>query len=302
LTALAESPRKPGLLYAGSDDGRVHVSRDGGASWNDVSSKVPGPPERTISRVECSHFAENTAYLAVDRHRNDDRGTYLFRTTDAGASWESMVNNLPAESPVYVVREDLRNPGLLFVGTETGLFISLDAGKSWQRLRNGFPTAAVYDLVIHPRDRELVIATHGRGLYVLDIAPLQELTSTVLAEDVHLFDISPAVRYHTREPHGWSGARAFRAANPPMGATIWYHVRTNLQWPVQVTIADVSGAVVAALPETREAGLHRMSWDLHIAPRTESDEPRPAPAGDYVARIKIGNQVLLKKFRVEVEE
>jgi photosystem II stability/assembly factor-like uncharacterized protein len=302
LTALAESPRKPGLLYAGSDDGRVHVSRDGGASWSDVGSKLPGPSERTISRIEASRFAENTAYLAIDRHRNDDRAPYLFRTTDAGVTWESIAGDLPLESPVHVVREDLRNPSLLFAGTATGLFISLDTGKHWQRLRQGLPTAAVHDLAIHPREHELVIATHGRGLYVVDIAPLQELATSVLAEDVHLFDVGAALRFHDRESHAYSGARIFRAANPPAGATIWYYIRNDLQWPVRVTITDVRGEVVASLPETRAAGLHRVTWDLHLPPHSDSDDVRPAPAGDYVARIKIGNQVLMKKFRVEAEE
>jgi hypothetical protein len=303
LTTLAESPRKPGLLYAGSDDGRVHVSRDGGVSWNDISARLPGvPPGRCISRIECSHFAENTAYLALDRHRHDDRAPYLFRTIDGGVSWESLARDLPPAGPVLVVREDLRNPNLLFAGTEFGLFISLDAGRHWQPLRGGFPTVSVHDLVIHPREHELVIATHGRGLYMLDIAPLQELTPAVLAEDIHLFDVKPAVRYHPRESRGWSGAKAFHASNPPGGATIWYSVQRNFPSPVQVTITDAQGEVVATLAETRAAGLQRVLWDLQLPAEMEGDDGAPAPAGDYVARIKVGSRVLMKKFRVEVAE
>lgn len=303
LTALAESPRKPGLLYAGSDDGRVHVSRDGGASWTDVSSKIPGPPgDRTISRIEASRFSENLAYLAVDRHRSDDRAPYLFRTADAGATWESITGDLPHDASVYVVREDLRNPELLFAGTETGLFISLDAGRHWQRVRGGFPTVAVHDLVIHPRERELVIATHGRGMWVVDIAPLQELTAAVLAANVHLFEVKSASRFHARETNGWAGARAYRAPNPQTGAAIWFYVKRELPFPVRVTVTDAQGAEVAVLPEVREAGLHRVHWDLRLPPESSSEDGDPAPAGDYVARIKVGNQVLMKKFHVEVEE
>src|SRR5262249_39129090 len=149
-------------------------------------------PDRWVTRLECSHFAEGTAYLALDRHRNDDRAPYLFRTTDYGTTWKPLANNLPPGGPVLVVREDPRNRNLLFAGTEFGLFASFNGGTSWYPLRAGLPTVAVHDLLVHPRDRDLVIATHGRGLYVLDVAPLEELTATVLEEDAHLFDVKPA--------------------------------------------------------------------------------------------------------------
>jgi photosystem II stability/assembly factor-like uncharacterized protein len=303
LTALAESPRKPSLLYAGSDDGRVHVSRDGGATWTDVSSKIPGvPADRCVSRIECSRYADNVAYLALDRHRSDDRAPYLFRTSDAGLTWEPIAHDLPRDAPVYVIREDLRNPELLFVGTETGLFASLNGGKNWRRVRGGFPTVAVHDVKIHPRARELVVATHGRGLWVVDISPLQDVTPAVLAAGVHLFDVKPGMRFHARETNGWAGARAYRAPNPSPGVSIWFSVKSELTFPVRVTIADAEGREIAVLPEIREAGLHRVQWDLHLPPEGGAEEGEAAPAGDYVARIKVGNQVLTKKFHVEVEE
>src|SRR5262249_34523655 len=153
-----------GVLWVGTDDGRIHVWRNGGA-WNDVSDRVPGvPPNRWITRIEASHFAEGTAYLAIDRHRNDDRRPYVFRTIDYGASWQNITKDLPADGPVLVIREDPRNKDLLFAGTEFGLFVSLDAGSSWQRFKAGLPAVAVHDLVIHPRDRDLVIGTHGRSI------------------------------------------------------------------------------------------------------------------------------------------
>src|SRR5262249_12897460 len=155
------------------------------------------PPERWISRVECPHFAEGTAYLAIDRHRQDDQAPYLFRTTDYGATWQALSAGLPAEGPVLVVREDAHNKNLLFAGTEFGLFVSLDAGRSWHRF-GGLPTVAVPDLVIHPRDRDLVIATHGRSLFVLDVAPLEEASADVLQAEAHLFDVKPAVLFQYR--------------------------------------------------------------------------------------------------------
>ena len=126
------------------------------------------------------HFAEGTAYLSIDRHRNDYRAPYVFKTTDYGETWQSLVNNLPPAGPVHVIRADARNRNLLYVGTEFGLFLSLDGGASWQRQTHGLPTVPVHDVVVHPRDRELVIGTHGRGIYIMDVAPLQELTAKVL--------------------------------------------------------------------------------------------------------------------------
>src|SRR5262249_41039757 len=153
------SPVKPGLLWAGSDDGRLHVSRNGGTTWTDLSTRIPDlPPERCIPCIECSPHAEGTAFVAIDRHRNDDRRPYLFKTTDHGETWTPLANNLPESGHVHVVRVDPRNPALLYAGTEFGLFVSPDGGKVWQRVRNGLPTVAVQDLVVHPRDRELVIA------------------------------------------------------------------------------------------------------------------------------------------------
>ncbi len=143
---------------------------NGGSQWRDLSETIPAlPQQRWISRVECSRFDERTVYLAIDRHRNDDFAPYLFRSTDAGRRWTSLAANLPPTGPVHVIREDPVNRDLLYVGTEFGLFISLDGGKHWQK-QTHLPTVPVHDLVVHPRDRELVIGTHGRGIYIMDVA------------------------------------------------------------------------------------------------------------------------------------
>src|SRR5262249_39820707 len=151
--------------------------RDRGGAWVNLTERILDmPAARHISRVECSRFAEGTAYLAIDRHRNDDRAPYVFKTTDFGETWKSIRANLPVSGSVYVIREDPRNKDLLYVGTEFGLFISIDAGASWHK-HPGLPTVPVHDLVVHPRDRELVIGTHGRGIYVMDVRPLQDLSA-----------------------------------------------------------------------------------------------------------------------------
>jgi photosystem II stability/assembly factor-like uncharacterized protein len=194
LTTIAESPVTAGVLWAGTDDGKLWVSKNGGKAWTDLSKTVPDvPQERTISRVECSHFDADTAYLAIDRHRNDDFQPYLFLTTDAGKTWKPLANGLPSGAVVYCVRESSKNRDLLFAGTELGLYCSLDRGKSWHHLdKTGMPARVrVDDLVIHPRERDLVIGTHGRSIWVMDVAPLEQLTPKVLAADAHLFDVKP---------------------------------------------------------------------------------------------------------------
>jgi photosystem II stability/assembly factor-like uncharacterized protein len=296
ITALAESSKKAGLLWAGTDDGRLHISPNGGKEWTELTDKVPDvPAARWISRVECSHHAEGTAYLAIDRHRNDDYKPYLFKTTDHGQTWQSLASNLPANAPVYVIRESSRNPDLLFVGTELGLFVSLDGGAAWHRFGRGLPAVAVHDLVIHPRDRELVIATHGRSLYVVDIAPLEELTAKVLEASAHLFDIKPAVAYPYRPSPLPNGPRVFHAPNPPYGASITFYLKTAPVQPTAVTIADSSGKTLATLQETREAGLHQVTWDLGAG----KEGGTTVPPGEYLATLKVGEQTLTKKFRVE---
>jgi photosystem II stability/assembly factor-like uncharacterized protein len=301
ITALAESPVTAGLLYAGTDDGRIHVRRGPGAAWLELSDLVPGvPPDRWITRIECSHFADLTAYLALDRHRNDDRRPYLFKTTDAGATWKPISNNLPSEGPIHVVREDPRNKNLLYVGTEFGLFVSLDAGGSWHRLRGGLPTVAVHDLVIHPRDRELVIGTHGRSVYIVNIAPLQEMTREVLAAPVHLFEVKPATRFQhlgLRWP-----SRAYSAPNPPFGAVIHYYLGERARGRVHITITDAEGTPVAELKASSAPGLHQVIWDLRqLKDPAAAGEPALVSSGSYQVRLHVGDRVFTRRLEVEGE-
>jgi photosystem II stability/assembly factor-like uncharacterized protein len=302
LTTIAESPVKAGVLWTGSDDGRVQVSRNGGRDWNDVSDEVPNVPhERHVSRVIASAFAEGTAYLALDRHRNDDRRPRLFRTTDFGANWKPIMSDLPESGPVYVVRESSRNPDLLFAGTEFGLFVSLNGGGHWEKYP-GLPTVAVHDLVIHPRDRELVIGTHGRSIYVMDVAPLEQATAKVLAAPVHLFDVKPARLYPSRGTHGLRGAKVYAAPNPPFGALVYYHLAKKSETPVRLTIRDARGGTVIELKGSQEAGLHRLVWPLRTAPAEGSEAGSLVPPGEYVTELRVDEGVLTKRFRVEADE
>jgi len=302
ISTVGESPLRPGVLYGGTDDGRVHVSRNGGADWTERSDKLADvPPERWITRIECSHFAEGTAYLALDRHRNDDRAPYLFKTTDFGATWQSIGEELPHGGPVHVIREDPRNPDLLFAGTEFGLFVSLDGGQHWRRLRHGLPTVAVHDLVIHPRDRELVVATHGRGIFVMDIVPLQELTAKVLDQDAYLCTVKPATVFEPRGFRGLSGGGFATGLNPRYGAAVWYYFKGRAPEGTSLTVTDALGKTVIDLAVERTAGLHRVEWSLRSGNRRDGPAPPTAP-GEYIVRLKIGDKELTRRVKVESAE
>ena len=196
LFTIGESPRKRGVIWTGSDDGRIMLTKDFGATWADVSVIAGFPKDRCISRVEPSNFADGTCYVSITRYRNDDRKPYIFKTTDYGKTWENITSNLPENGSVHVVIESSRNKHLLFCGTEFGLFASMDGAKSWQRMKGGMPTVAVHDLIIHPRDRDLVVGTHGRSIFVFDdISSLEHMTPDILAKPAHLFDIRPATAF-----------------------------------------------------------------------------------------------------------
>jgi hypothetical protein len=214
ISALAESPRVKGLLYVGTDDGRVRVSRDEGRTWTDVGGQVPGLPERSwIAGLEASRHTDGTVYMTVDNHRSDDNRNYVFRSTDFGRTWSSIVADLPADRVARTIREDPRNPQVLYLGTEFGLFVTVDGGQRWMDLRLNMPTLAINDLVIHPRDNDLVLGTHGRGVWILDdLSPIQELAAAASSGSAHLFTPQPAdqIRYTNLKAH--MGDMVFRGA------------------------------------------------------------------------------------------
>jgi photosystem II stability/assembly factor-like uncharacterized protein len=276
ITTVAESPVQPGVLWVGTDDGNVQLSRDGGATWTNVAKNIPGVPEtHQVSRVEPSHFDAATCYLSLDGHRSNDLKPYLFVTRDYGATWKSIVNNLPAVGNVNVIREDLKNKNLLFVGTEFGLYLSLDGGAEWKRFMTGLPTVRVDDILIHPRDNDLIVGTHGRGIYICDdITPLQQFSDKVLAADTHLFDVSPGTQWlnDVTLSRAGGGAKNFRGANPQPGTAISYYLKSAPAGEVKITISDVTGKVLRTVTGTKEAGLNRVQWNLR-------GDPPPRPAG-----------------------
>jgi photosystem II stability/assembly factor-like uncharacterized protein len=301
ITTVAESPIKAGRLFIGTDDGRIWRSPDAGKTWQDLSATVPGlPQDRWITRLECSHINEGTVYLAIDRHRNDDLCPYLFRSTDHGKTWTSLAAGLPHAGPVHVIREDPINMELLYAGTENGLFVSLDRGISWHK-QTLLPTVPVHDLVVHPRDGELVIGTHGRGIYIMDVKPLQEeMGPKVFAEPAHLFAIRPATAFRPRILHTL-GNKTYSGENPPYGAGIYLHLREAPKVAPTVTITDQAGKKITELKAAKTAGMQRLSWRL-AAPGAPQGVFRAVPPGIYTATVRAGEITLQRQFQVEADE
>ncbi len=268
IITISESPIRAGLIWVGTDDSNVQITRDGGVSWANVRRNVRGVPDGIwVSRIEASHFDEGTCYLTFDGHRSDNFRPYVFKTTDYGRTWTNIANNLPDGQCVYVIKEDLKNPNLLFLGTEFACFVSLDGGGSWTRLMNGLPTVAVHDLVIHPRDNDLVAGTHGRGVWILDdITPLQQLTEEVQASDAHLFDTRTATQWLGVSRGGSRGSFYFRGENPPSEAVLNFYLKDTPSGKIQLEISDIGGELKRAVELEGAAGINQYRWNMSFDP------------------------------------
>ncbi|MGH7568423.1 MAG: VPS10 domain-containing protein [Gemmatimonadales bacterium] len=267
IVSLAESPIRPGLLFAGTDDGNVWLTRNDGGTWENLTGRFPGVPAGTyVSRIEPSRFDTATVYVTFDGHRTNDFTPYVYVTTDFGKTFRSITNNLPKGGPdyVHVLREDPTNRNLLFVGTDVGAYVSLTRGASWQKFMTGLPTVPVHDLKIHPRDRELIAGTHGRAIWIVDIAPLQQLTDSVLAATAYLFQPKTAYQYGQSPLGGGSpGHKAFRSPSPSYGAEIGYRLTTgDRRSRTRVVISDVTGDTIRTLQGPGGPGLHRVTWNF----------------------------------------
>ncbi len=271
IITISESPRVPGLIWVGTDDGNVQLTRNGGVTWSNVRPNIKGvPPGIWCSRVEASRFDEGTCYAAFDGHRSDDFRPYVFKTTDFGKTWTSAAAGIPDGQPVYVIREDLVNKNLLFLGTEFAVYFSRDAGATWSTLNLNLPTVAVHDLLIHPRDNDLIAATHGRGLWILDdISALRKATTEVLGQDAALFEPGKAGTRWLRIQRGGYGRGDlfFKGENPPDGALIHYYLKAKPEQPATLEITDATGALKTTfILDAAEAGINRIVWDLRFDP------------------------------------
>jgi photosystem II stability/assembly factor-like uncharacterized protein len=265
--ALCESPVKRGMLWAGTDDGKLWVKRDSGRVWVDLTKNLPGEARNQwISRIEAGHHSADDAYVTVDAHRSGNFAPLVYRTSDGGKSWSKISAGIPANEPAKVIREGLSNRDLLFLGTEFHLWFSLDRGKSWAKI-GGLPTVAVDDIVIHPRDKDLVIATHGRSLYIADdIRPLEEFHDSVRAKDGFFFTPGNA-EGHEMLPgfSDWGGTGRFSGTNPPAGAILTYWIKAYNGDGVSFTVKNAAGQTVASVNGPGSAGFNRITWDLKVS-------------------------------------
>jgi hypothetical protein len=265
ILTIAPSPLDSNVIWVGTDDGNVQVTRDGGKTWTSVFKNVPGlKPNAWIPTVDASHSDAGTAYVAADHHQDDDYTPYAYMTTDYGKTWTRITGDLPAKAAwVHVVREDPKNKNLLYLGAEMGAWASWDRGAHWSSLRGDLPIVQVRDIQVHPRDNDLLLATHGRGLYILDdITALQQLEAAK-SSDATVFDIRPAVRWNMWSRDGNLGQKTWRGENPPAGALITYYLKEQPPGEVNVTITDKDGKVVRRMRRVPdEPGVNRVAWDL----------------------------------------
>lgn len=300
IYAVAESPIDEKLVWVGTDDGLLQVTSSQGAAWTNVTKNIVGlPGGNWCSYVEPSRHDRNVAYVTFDNHRNGDMQTYVFKTTDLGMTWTSLATS-DLEGHAYVIREDLKNPNLLFVGTEFGLFVSIDGGKKWNRFENNIPKVAVHDMVIHPTEDALVIATHGRGLYIIDdITPLRQITPEIMAKSFHFLESKPTILSEvggsTRNPS--PGDDVFYGENPnPLPRLAYYMNKRHTFGKMAIEIYDLDGTMMKEIPAGKSAGINIVDLVLN------RDRPRipPSDTREAVGGALLGPRLEAGTYKVKV--
>lgn len=292
LSAIAESPRVQGMLWVGTDDGNLQRSADGGQTWVELSSKLTGMPRNAwINGIETSRHADGRVYVVANNYRNGDFANYVYRSDDNGETFARIDAGLPERRVARTLREDLTNQDVLYLGTELGLFWSNDRGKSWSELRGGMPTMAFNDLFIHPRDGDLVVGTHSRGVWILDnVRALQQLTPRVIASKVHVFTSRAAEQIRYRSEIGHTGDMFYQGDNPTPGGLVDFWLASA--GTATITFSNAAGAEVAKQTVTGRTGINRLAWNLsHSEP---GQDPARSPAGPlvvpgtYTVRVQSG--------------
>ena len=320
IITIAESPVQKDQIWVGTDDGNLQLTIDGGKNWANLIKNVPNVAANSpVSHVEPSRTNARTAYVSFDRHMFDDFRPYIFRTTDAGKNWTSVSGNLPAKAYVQVVREDPKNSNLLYAGTELGLFASYNGGKDWLALNlKNLPNVAVHDIVVHPRENDLILATHGRSIWIFDDATvLQQMSEQIVNSNAHLFPVRSALRYTTRFTRYGIGDKQFTGPNPPAGALITYYLKEKLddKATLKVQVFDRDGKLVQDIERpSREKGLNRIAWNLRLGgpevrrPPTEEQiafggaprGPQVLP-GIYTVKLTVNDKVLEERVEVKLD-
>jgi len=316
ITSISESPLRAGVIWVGTDDGKVQVTESHGASWRDATPLLVtagAPVDWAVSRVFASPHDAATAFISKSGFRHDDFKPQLFKTTDTGKTWTRVSANLPDE-PINVVVQDRKNRNLLIVGTDKAVHVSIDGGASWSRLKANLPTVAFHDLTIHPRENDLVMGTYGRAVWVGDITPLQDLTTETLDKSAHLFDIEPRARYGFGAIGNYflRGSSQLDAPNEPEAIVINYYVKADVEAGARVTVAEPGGRVMTTLTGPARRGLNRVQWSLgggggrggggggagRAGGAGAAAPTGPAPVGDYVVTLEVGSEKMTKPARI----
>ena len=288
IFAIAESPKEKGLIWVGTNDGLVQLTRDGGKTWSNVTKNIPDlPPWGTVSNIEPSRYDAGTAYLTVDFHQVNNRDPFIYKTKDYGKTWQAITNGIPRSmlSYAHCVREDPVRPGLLYVGTENGLYVSFNDGDNWEPLQSNLPRAPVYWMVVQEHFNDLVVGTYGRGFWILDdLTPIQQMNQTVRDSSAHLFPPRPTYRFRPGIVPVNMSDDPSAGQNPPYGAAINYYLKSVPSGDVRITITD-QRRVVRRLTGTKNVGINRVTWDLE-GERTMEVRMRTSPA--YAPEIKPG--------------
>ena len=308
IITIAESPLNDELIWVGTDDGNVQVTMNGGQSWTNVRPNIKGVPECTwVSRVEASHFEQGRAYVTFDGHRFDDNTAYVYMTDDYGQTWNNISGNIPHGNALYVVREDYTNPSLLFVGSELTCFMSTDRGRTWERFMNNMPTVAFHDLIIHPRDADLIAGTHGRSLWILDdITPLQQLTEKVKQKDVHMFKNRVATKWLELDMGDNQVYFEFRGENQPRRASVCFWLKNDTWGEASMIITDVTGKYSKTIDFQPHQGINRVRWNLEFpVPESKIEKFRQTmiTAIDEIVeeKLKRDQKSQLEGFRSSIE-
>ncbi|MFO7769422.1 MAG: hypothetical protein R6W82_10775 [bacterium] len=305
IITIGESPMLPGLVWVGTDDGRIHYTRDGGNSWTEVTLNFTGVPDSTwVSRVRPSAHEPGRAYVTFDGHRTGDLATYVFRTDDFGANWTEITGGLPAEDPAYVITEDPVNPDLLYLGTESGVYVSRDRGDRWQRFNNNLPVAPVHDLAVHPRENDLIIATHGLAFWVMDdITGLQALDAEAMEEPFQLFPTDPVYAWSSSGQTWFPGDKYYAAENPPFAVRVEYWVGEEVD-EVTLEITDIEGDVLREETAPGTRGLHFVDISLRPDYRggsgggRQANRGRPIEPGRHMLKVTVGDEEITRVIRV----
>lgn len=314
VITIAESPKQKDVIWAGTDDGNIQLTKDGGKTWTNVKNNIKGLPAFSwVGKIHASEHDAGTAFVAVDQHRMDDFTPHAYMTTDFGKTWTTISGGLPQDDYVKVVRQDPHNANLLFAGMEHGIFASWDKGKSWTKLNVNLPPVSVRDLRVQPRDRDLIIGTHGRGAWILDdIRPLEEMNN-VAGKPAYVFPVRDAILWHYSDQMENLGDRTYRAENPEFGAYLNFYLQKDPTSPIEVSIADANGRLIRTLKDTvSKAGINRIVWNLRSEGATALNNPPRGGwrsgsynplviPGNYTAKIKVSGQELATTILVKAD-